>query len=611
MSRIVIGTHDGKPVALPNDVVTSTLVVYGGKGMGKTNFGSVLVEELDRAKLRWSYLDPLGVAWGLRHSADGNGAGVKCVILGGAHGDIPIEPTGGAVVADLVVDEPTSVIIDFSRKPSGEMWGIGEKIRFVTEYTKRLFQRQGGLVNGHRREPLFQILDEAARYVPQIIPHGNPQLSECLSAWETLVEEGRNVGIGVGLLTQRSARMSKSVSEVADAMFSFRIVGPNSIGAVTDWLGEHIEKERIKQTVQSIRSLERGTCLLVSPGWMQFEGIVKIRPRETFDSSATPKPGERQKRVTGEGAKPDLAKYAARMHETIERAKENDPTKLKVRIRELEKELAKGSKVVKVAPKVVNDPRVLERELANAEKHYRKQTADMANQLSRELLERMRQVKNLFEFKSEFKFEPYKIQGGEIQSKGSSLKSIGMASNGVTLGVPTRKPTNPRPDVSPMDGSGELRGPHLKILKALGELYSIDKKQPVREMVAAWAGYAVGGSAFSNPLGALRTWGYIEYPSPGAVALTGKGFNVCGVLDAPDQEEISRRILNILKGPERKILSALMESREILTRQELADRSGYAVGGSAFSNPLGALRTAGFVEYPSAGSVKVADWLFI
>ena len=30
-------------LTIPEDVVTSTVVVYGGKGMGKTNFGSVLV----------------------------------------------------------------------------------------------------------------------------------------------------------------------------------------------------------------------------------------------------------------------------------------------------------------------------------------------------------------------------------------------------------------------------------------------------------------------------------------------------------------------------------------------------------------------------------------
>jgi hypothetical protein len=46
-------------LSLPSDTQTSTLVVYGGKGMGKTNFGSVLVEEHARAGLRFSVIDPL------------------------------------------------------------------------------------------------------------------------------------------------------------------------------------------------------------------------------------------------------------------------------------------------------------------------------------------------------------------------------------------------------------------------------------------------------------------------------------------------------------------------------------------------------------------------
>src|ERR1700723_168717 len=333
------GLHISDDLSLPIDTVTSTLIVYGGKGMGKTNLGSVLVEELTRARLRWSVLDPLGVWWGLRHSADGKGSGIECLVLGGSHADIPIEPTAGAVIADLVVDEPANVIIDFSRKPSGEMWGIGEKVRFVTDYAYRLFQRQGGLVGGHRREPIFQLLDEAARYIPQTIPHGAENLAKCVGAWEQLVEEGRNIGIGVGLLTQRSARMNKSVSEVADAILAFRIVGPNSIGAITDWLGEHVPKAEVNKMVETIRSLERGHCLVVSPGWLKFEGVVGIRARHTFDSSATPKPGERAKRVYGDGAKPDLQKYAARMQETIEKAKADDPKELRAQIVKLQREL--------------------------------------------------------------------------------------------------------------------------------------------------------------------------------------------------------------------------------------------------------------------------------
>lgn len=368
----------------PQDVVTSTLVVYGGKGMGKTNFGAVMVEELSRVGLRWSVLDPMGVWWGLRHSADGKGSGVECLILGGVHGDIPIEPTGGAVVADLVADEDANVIIDFSRKANGQTWGVGEKIRFVTEYGKRLFERQGEISGGKRRQPVMQVIDEAARFIPQVIPHGNPDLSKCLSVWEQITEEGRNFGLGICFLTQRSARMAKSVSELADAMLSFRIFGPRSLDAIMDWVGDHVAKAHIKSISETVRSLDRGSCLVISPGWLKYEGIAKIRARMTFDSSATPKPGEAAKRVTGKAAKPDLKKYAERMAETIERAKADDPRELKKKIAELQKQAA-------TKPKLEIDESVTQRAIEGAVQVREREHATTVRQFT-DLVEKLQRA---------------------------------------------------------------------------------------------------------------------------------------------------------------------------------------------------------------------------
>lgn len=348
---------------LPTDVVTSTTVVYGGKGMGKTNFGSVLVEELTKAGLRWSLLDPMGVAWGLRHSPDGKGPGIQCVILGGPHGDIPIEPTGGAIVADLVIDEGVNTIIDFSRHPNGKMWSNGERIRFVTDYAIRLFERQGSLVDGRRREPILQIIDEAARYIPQVIPSGAIDLARCVGAWEQICEEGRNIGLGVAFLTQRSARMAKSVSELADVMFAFRTIGPNSLEAVLDWLGQHVEKAKIRDLAAQVRELDVGQALVVSPGWLKVEKVARIRARETFDSSATPKAGQKPAKVDqAKAAKPDLGRYRERMAATIEAAKANDPKALRAKIAELEKQIRTARPQVAT----VTDTKAIERAVARA-----------------------------------------------------------------------------------------------------------------------------------------------------------------------------------------------------------------------------------------------------
>jgi hypothetical protein len=144
-------------------------------------------------------------------------------------------------------------------------------------------------------------------------------------------------------VTQRSARLNKDVAELADCMIAFRTLGPNSVRAVLDWLGEHVEKARLKDIAATLRELPRGSALVVSPGWLEFEGIVAMRKRRTFDSSKTPEAGK-QVRVSGAGAKPDLDKYRARMAAVVERAKENDPTELKKQLASLRKELARVGK---------------------------------------------------------------------------------------------------------------------------------------------------------------------------------------------------------------------------------------------------------------------------
>lgn len=332
--------HISASMSLPPEMVTSTTVVYGGKGMGKTNFGSVVCEEVHAAGLRFSLIDPMGVAWGLRHDVSGKSRGIEVLILGGIHGDIPIQPTAGAVVADLVADESVSVIIDISRNPDGTMWSIGERIRFVRDYCKQLYRRQG-----EQRRPLLQIFDEAARFAPQMIRAGDADVAQCAGALAVLVEEGRNVGIGVLLLTQRSARLSKDVAELADCMIAFRIIGPRSMDAVLDWLGEHVEKERLKELALILRKLPIGSALLISPGWLNFEGVVAMRARQTFDSSATPKPGQQSLKASGPGAKPDLARYQMRMAATIERAALDDPKILRAEIMKLRAELVARGKV--------------------------------------------------------------------------------------------------------------------------------------------------------------------------------------------------------------------------------------------------------------------------
>lgn len=368
--NLVIGTRaNGRPLELPRkSAVTSTFVVYGGKGMGKTNALAVFAEEIEAAGQRFSVIDPVGVSWGLQHGAKRGTNGLTCIILGGQHGDIPITPQAGKIVADFVADESVNTVIDISRDAAGKMWSQGERIRFVADYCEQLYQRQG-----EKRIPLMQIIDEAGRFCPQVIPKGAIDIARCVGAIEQLVEWGRNVGVGVCLVTQRSARMNKSVSELADCMIAFRTVGPHSLEAIMDWLGEHIARDRHKEIAEQLRALPIGSALLVSPGWLQLEDIVRVRLRNTFDSSKTPEPGKKLV-APGKATKPDLAMYRVRMATTIEQAEAADPRKLKLKLDEKDKLIAKLQAELDAEddapehPALTNqDKKLIEKALARAE----------------------------------------------------------------------------------------------------------------------------------------------------------------------------------------------------------------------------------------------------
>jgi uncharacterized protein len=65
--------------ALPAEAVTETFAILAKRGVGKTYTASVLVEELLKAALRTVVVDPVGVWWGLRASADGKRPGLPIV----------------------------------------------------------------------------------------------------------------------------------------------------------------------------------------------------------------------------------------------------------------------------------------------------------------------------------------------------------------------------------------------------------------------------------------------------------------------------------------------------------------------------------------------------
>src|SRR3982751_479532 len=107
-------------LTLPIEAVTQTFAFLARRGAGKTYAASKLCEEVLSIGAQAVVLDPVGNWYGLRLAADGKGKGFAIPVLGGEHGDIPLEPEAGALIADLVVDKDLSIVLDVSTMRKGQ-----------------------------------------------------------------------------------------------------------------------------------------------------------------------------------------------------------------------------------------------------------------------------------------------------------------------------------------------------------------------------------------------------------------------------------------------------------------------------------------------------------
>jgi DNA helicase HerA-like ATPase len=97
-------------LSLPVDVVTQAIGILAIRRAGKSYTARRLVEQLYHAKQQIVIVDPKGDWWGIRSSVDGKSAGLEVPILGGEHGDIPLESGAGEVVAKMAVEEGVSLL---------------------------------------------------------------------------------------------------------------------------------------------------------------------------------------------------------------------------------------------------------------------------------------------------------------------------------------------------------------------------------------------------------------------------------------------------------------------------------------------------------------------
>jgi len=121
---------------LPIEATTAAAAaIVGQRGSGKTSTAVVAVEQAIAAGAHVAIWDPTGAWYGFRSNAGGDGPGLPVVILGGHHGDAPLEEGAGELVVDLIVDESYNVVLDL------ELLSKGAQARLGAEFFEALYRR--------------------------------------------------------------------------------------------------------------------------------------------------------------------------------------------------------------------------------------------------------------------------------------------------------------------------------------------------------------------------------------------------------------------------------------------------------------------------------------
>lgn len=562
-------------MTLPTDAVTQTFGIIARRGRGKTYTASVMAEEMIRERLPFVVLDPLGAWWGLRSSADGQRPGLSVVILGGEHGDIPLESTGGRAVADFVVANPGHYILDMSGFDSN-----AAQDRFATDFAERLYRAKST-----ERAALHLFVDEADSFAPQRVMGDRLRM---LGAFEALARRGRIRGIGMTVITQRPASLNKNVLTQVECLIALQITGPQDRAAVDEWVKQYGEPDQRTAFLASLASLDVGEAWVWSPSWLGRFERVRIRTRRTFDSGKTPEPGQTFD-VARSMAKVDIDALASAMADTIEKAKADDPVLLRREIALLRRQLVVAAAdfeqsmaaqpaaepvQVMVDRPVVNDGAIAE--FVGAE-------AALAD-----ALERLKRGLSVAAILPEETFHPARVAVRPVRP----VRPIAVRDAPIELADP------PDPEVS-------LKAGARKMLEVLARNHPMRVTRP---QLGALSRLAWKAGTFGTYFGILKRAGLIEQIGD-EIAITESGLVRSGVTyrSPLTTVEIRTQWRSILKAGARRMFDTLVEVYPSgLSREELGERAQIEMTGGTFGTYLGILRRNALIE-ENNGTVRAAD----
>ena len=611
----------------PERVLHQHIATLGKTGAGKSSAMRVIAEHLLDHDKRTTVIDPKGDWWGLKSSADGKAGGYPVIMFGDFKepraSDVPINDRSGKHVAELIATGNRPCVLGFRG------WMPAQLVRFWLEFAPALFNTNEG--------ELYLIIDEVHNFAPKgkIM---DPDSGKCLHWTNRIMSEGRGLGLTFFIASQRPQKVHNDTLDCCETLIAMRVAHPAARQSVKDWIDGNGDPAKGKEVLATLAQLKRGEAWVWSPENEVGPTRVQFPMFSTFDSFAPP---QLQKRVTNSGwSTVDLEAVKQKLASVIAEQKANDPKELKAEVVRLKQELAKKHSAGPVKSVPVVDERAVERAVGIATREFRKQLGEAmkiiakvhaigfdAAGVSKEEVEKALQAATA----QITKLAQEKIKGRALEfdklrrQAASALERMRLilADEHLETSVTVERREPFKVEIRPVQqitgngeqitGNGELSAAQIRVLSRLVELMQCTGQSSVRkEQLAAWAEYSPNSGGFNNYLGSLRSAGMIDYPQPGMVTITETGRTVAEPDNIPgSSEEMLSRAKRVLGGSEGKLLEILHTRRNEMPKSSLAEESGFSPNSGGFNNYLGHMRTLGFVDYPSPGHVKCADWLYL
>jgi len=574
--------HIADDLSLPLNAVTQKFAFLGRTGSGKTYGASKMAEEMLLAGAQVIVIDPMGVWYGLRLDADGkHPSGIEIPVFGGLHGDLPLTPDSGALVADIIVDRRIPAILDVSQMIDSEI------NRFCTAFGDRFFQRMKA-----RPSPVHLFLEECQEFLPQNIMKGEERK---LHVFQRIAKQGRNFGIGVSLISQRPQETSKKALNMTEIMFAFQMTGPQERKAIELWISE---KGLELDIVAALPKFKVGSPHVWSPQWLEISKQITIARKQTYDASATPEFGAHA--VERRELTPvDVESIKETMHNLIEQVKADDPAELRKQIAALKRDLERA-RAQSTVSQTIEVP-VLGKE----------QTERINNAI--------RMIENVVMsdtfMKTINEINANMTRAGQIMS--AVLQEMSNKINKEFMVRPSQHAEHrPKLEIildNPSRLAEGLTIPQRRILDAIVWLESVRLYNPKRTIVAFLAGQSPKSSGFTNNMGALRSGGLITYPASDSLNITDAGRRKANPQPEPiTTGELQAKILGRLPRPQRLILQVLLSRYPDPVEREMAAKmAGQSPTSSGYTNNLGALRSLGVIDYPDSKTVAALPVLFL